>query len=62
MPGSKVLSEIEVVVLSRAQSSSSKLLSVVEGSLCSGGREVHESVLSMSGFHYTLRFSRGQKR
>ena len=51
MAGSITVSEVVVVVLLRAQSSSSKLLGVVEGGLCSGGREVHESVLSMTGFN-----------
>ena len=51
MVGSRTVSEVVVVVLLRAQSSSSKLLGVVEGGLCSGGREVHESVLSMTGFN-----------
>ena len=51
MAGSRTVSEVVVVVLLRAQSSSSKLLGVVEGGLCSGGREVHESVLSMTGFN-----------
>mgnify|MGYP001763518720 CR=1 FL=1 len=51
MAGSRTVSEVVVVVLLRAQSSSSKLLGIVEGGLCSGGREVHESVLSMTGFN-----------
>ena len=51
MAGSSTVSEVVVVVLLRAQSGSSKLLGVVEGGLCSGGREVHESVLSMTGFN-----------
>ena len=51
MAGSRTMSEVVVVVLLRAQSSSSKLLGVVEGGLRSGGREVHESVLSMTGFN-----------
>ena len=51
MAGSRTVSEVVVVVLLRAQSSSSKLLGVVEGGLCSGVREVHESVLSMTGFN-----------
>ena len=51
MVGSRTVSEIEVVVLSGAQSGCGKLLGVVEGGLCSGGREVHESVLSMTGFN-----------
>nr|DAY01532.1 MAG TPA: hypothetical protein [Caudoviricetes sp.] len=51
MAGSRTVSEVVVVVLLRAQSSSSKLLGVVEGGLCSGGREVHERVLSMTGFN-----------
>ena len=51
MAGSSTVSEVVVVVLLRTQSGSSKLLGVVEGGLCSGGREVHESVLSMTGFN-----------
>ena len=51
MAGSRTVSEVVVVVLLRAQSGSSKLLGVVEGGLCGGGREVHESVLSMTGFN-----------
>ena len=51
MAGSRTVSEVVVVVLLRAQSGSSKLLGVVEGGLCSGRREVHESVLSMTGFN-----------
>ena len=46
MAGSRTVSEVVAVVLLRAQSGSSKLLGVVEGGLCSSGREVHESVLS----------------
>ena len=51
MAGSRTVSEVGVVVLLRAQSGSSKLLGVVEGGLCGGGSEVHESVLSMTGFN-----------
>ena len=47
-----------MVVLLRAQSGGSKLLGVVEGGLCSGGREVHESVLSMTGFNIEPVFTR----
>ena len=56
MAGSRTVSEVVVVVLLRAQSSSSKLLGVIEGGLCSGGREVHESVLSMTGFNILVVF------
>ena len=56
------MSEVVVVVLLRAQSSSSKLLGVVEGGLCSGGREVHESVLSMTGFNIEPVFYAKKKR
>ena len=61
MAGSRTVSEVVVVVLLRAQSSSSKLLGVVEG-LCSGGREVHESVLSMTGFNIEPVFYAKKKR
>ena len=51
MAGSRTESEIVAVVLLRAQSGDSELLGVVEGSLHSSVGEVHESVLSMTGFN-----------
>nr|DAU83950.1 MAG TPA: hypothetical protein [Caudoviricetes sp.] len=56
MAGSRTESEIVVVVLLRGHSGDSELLGVVEGGLHSSGGEVHESVLSMTGFNIPVDF------